>query len=324
MEEYDVLIIGGGPAGLCAAINGSSEGLRVALLDSADVLGGQALASYSIENYPMPSGIDNITGARLMAGFVDQALAFGTRIINPCRAVRLSMDGEGPWKIVITDDFQELRAKCIIISTGLSWRRLNARGIEKFMGRGVYYGVPGSIRRYKGAIGVVGGANSAGQAVLQLARYATTAYIIARSPLAKSMSTYLIERIRTTANIAIIENATVVECLGNKNLTSVDLMIDGAKEDTSVTLEKLFIYIGAIPHTAWLHGTVELNKNRFILTDADLPSFRNLHPCETSMRGVFAAGDVRYGQAVKRITGAIGDGITALQSCHRFCSDTEW
>lgn len=318
MKTYDTLIVGGGPAGLCAAINGASEGLNVAILDAAPSLGGQARESSRIENYPLPHPLeDGVTGEQLMSGFTAQAAKFGVDIFCPVRAAHIEMDGN--WKKVTTTDFQEFHAKCVILSMGLSYRRLEAKNIGRFMGRGVYYGVPGHLNKFTGkTVGVVGAANSAGQAVLKIAESAKKVYLIARSPLEKAMSTYLIARIKAVRNIEVLVGATVDEVDGNGGLKSMVVKVGEMTNQYETDL--LFIYIGAIPHTAWLLGSVQMDKNKFILTDVDLKG-RTTLPCETSMPGVFAAGDVRHGQGVKRITGAIGDGIAALQSCHRYCSN---
>lgn len=317
-NTYDTLIVGGGPAGLCAAINGASEGLRVAILDAAPSLGGQARESSRVENYPLPYPLqDGVSGEQLMSGFTAQAAKFGVDIFCPVRAAHIEMDGS--WKVVTTNDFQEFRAKCVILSMGLSYRRLDADNIGRYMGRGVFYGVPGHLNKFAGkTVGVVGAANSAGQAVLKIAESAKKVYLLARSPLEKAMSSYLIERIKATTNIEVLVGAEIKAVDGNGTLKCIYLKGgNGGK----IMMDYLFIYIGAIPHTAWLLGAIEMDKSRFILTDVDLPGGGPRLPCETSMSGVFAAGDVRVGQAVKRITGAIGDGIAALQSCHRYCSN---
>ena len=317
---YDTVIVGGGPAGLCAAINGASEGLKVAILDAAPSLGGQARESSRVENYPLPyCAHDGVTGDELMNGFTAQAHKFGVDIFCPVRAAHIGADG--PWKVVTTTDFHEVRAKCVILSMGLSYRRLEAKNIGRFMGRGVYYGVPGHLNKFHNkTVAVIGGANSAGQAVLKIAESAKKVYLVARSELAKAMSTYLIDRIKATENIEVV-SGEVVAVEGNGGLRKGYVKHGGSGFVKLFDMDLMFIYIGAIPHTAWLLGDVEMDKNKFILTDGDLVGSAGKLPCETSMTGVFAAGDVRHGQAVKRITGAIGDGITALQSCHRYCSN---
>lgn len=320
---YDTVIIGGGPAGLTAAINGASEGLRVAILDSGPTLGGQAKESAAIENYPLPYSVyKGVTGDDLMMGFARQAGKFGADILPMTTAARVVLDGKE--KIVTTTDFAELRAKTVLLSMGLSYRRLEAKGISRFMGRGVFYGIPSSVRSLAGkSVMLIGGANSAGQAALRLARTAAKVHVIVRGDIGKQMSQYLIDRIVSTNNIEVFEGASVKEFYGRKALERSDVAV--GNDTVKLPISYCFIYIGAVPYTAFLMGSVELDDKRFVLTDNDLPAELRVGrlPNETSMSGVFAAGDVRHGQVVKRITGAVGDGISSLQSCHRYCA-TNW
>jgi thioredoxin reductase (NADPH) len=321
MKAYDLIVVGGGPAGLCAAINGASEGLRTVLIDESATFGGQARSSAAIENYPLPitDAERGVTGEELMEGFASQAAKFGVDLIGHCSAARLDIAENR--RIITTSDFEQLEAKAVILSVGLKWRKLEADGIGR-MPAGVFYGVP-AVRKFTGKRAVVvGGANSAGQAVVRLARENCKVKLVSRSPLEKQMSSYLIERIRSMPNVEVCENCAVdsVQAKGGK-LCSVKL----STENEPWATDYLFIMIGAIPHTAWLYGTLALDPKRFILTDADLPDsawqhHRHPFPCETSIPGVFAAGDVRFGSGVKRITGAVGDGINALQSVHRVCA----
>lgn len=208
--ETDLLVIGGGPAGLSAAINGSSEGLRVRVLDSGHTLGGQAKESSAIENYPgFPEGI---TGADLMSSFVRQAHKFNTSMLCPIGAARVWREDDRVH--VMTEDYQEHVARAALLSIGLSYRRLPAKGIGPLMGRGVFYGMPpGRWSPTKSCqVMVVGGANSAGQAVLKLAsNQRASVRLVIRKTIDRQMSTYLIDRIRAMENVEVCENCEVVE-----------------------------------------------------------------------------------------------------------------
>lgn len=316
---YDTLIVGGGPAGLTAAINGASEGLRVAILDTEATLGGQAKESASIENYPLPYSVkDGVTGDDLMTGFAAQAAKFGATIFPMTTAARIELNGKE--KIVTTTDFVQFRAKTVLLTMGLSYRRLDIPGMGEYMGRGAYYGVPSFVRSLNNKnVAIVGGANSAGQAAMRMARTAKRVTLIIRSTIDKMMSQYLIDRITNTPNIDVLEGAEVKGLTGKRELECAKVSVSGA--NVKLDISCMFIYIGAVPYTAWLLGSVAMDERRFILTDIDLPKEegKTYLPNETSMSGVFAAGDVRHGQFVKRITGAVGDGISSLQSCHRYC-----
>lgn len=312
--ECDLLVIGGGPAGLSAAINGSSEGLNVCLIDSGSVLGGQARESSAIENYPgFPAGI---TGDELMGRFVEQAGKFTTKMYAPLAAARLHVDDNR--LIVLTEDYQEFASRAVILTLGLNYRRLNVPGIGQLMGRGVYYGMPNFVQCHGCNVGVVGGANSAAQAALFLARdTATQVSMFVRTKVHMQMSTYLEERIRKCPNIHIFEDTELVD-VGEQS----KMKLTGAKDNhgTVHALDYLFIFIGALPRTLWLDGCLDMSAKKFVLTGPlVIPSHnaRIVLPFETSIPGVFAAGDVREG-STKRIAAAIGEGSAALAMTHQY------
>lgn len=313
MLKSDLLIVGGGPAGLAAAINAASEGLSVRLLDNGDLLGGQAKESSAIENYPgFPDGI---TGPALMHNLVRQAVKFDCQFVCPTIAQRIERHGNELQ--VTTDDYQEFSAKAVLLTLGLQYRRLPAIGISSLLGRGVSYGMPtGRIPNNKPCtVAIVGGANSAGQAVLRLAQNKKAKIkLIIRKTIETQMSKYLITRIRAMENVEVIEGAEVV-AVGSHQGKLTDLVLEYAdKSVTQVLLQYMFIFIGANPKTLWLKGTIDLDKHNYILTGGDKP------PYETSMRGVFAAGDVRSG-SVKRISAASGEGSSVLNYIHKYLGE---
>ncbi len=318
MNLYDLVIVGGGPSGLSAAINGASEGLSVLLLDSAMSLGGQAKESAAIENFPgFPDGV---TGEKLMANMVQQAMKFGCATSVPSMVVRLVHDGDIHR---VEDDHGDLyEGRTVLLSNGLSYRRHNAAGIGQFMGRGCYYGA-GPRPTEKCEIAVVGGANSAGQAVLSLARnHRASVKLLVRKTLEVQMSQYLIDRIRLTPNIEVCENCELLETRGRGRLETT--VVKWEDDTLEIPTDYLYIYIGAVPRTWWLSGSsIELDKRGFVLTDGDIGPrashavfFDGPLPFETSVPGVFAAGDVRA-NSVKRIASAVGEGAQALQMIHK-------
>ncbi len=321
-RDCDLLIVGGGPSGLSAAINGASEGLKVVLLDAALQLGGQARESHAIENYPMPDGYEEgTTGEKLMGGFIRQAVKFQTEMLNPVRASSISKD-RGCW-MVETEDFQEFAARAVILAPGLNYRRHEARGLSPYLGRNVFYGMPPNLSNLLGCtVVVVGGANSAGQAVLRLARLRRAKVkVLCRRPLRETMSTYLIERIEKShkygtkdAVIEVVDGAEVLQIFGKKHMTDLCYRRNGIVQ--SIPADHLLFYIGAVPQTAWLRRTVDLDDHNFILTGPDLkePKFHTL-AFETSCPGIFAVGDVRFG-STKRIANATGEGAGGLQMVH--------
>lgn len=315
----DLIIIGGGPCGLSAAINAASEGLSVRLIDDMPRLGGQALESNAIENYPgFPSGI---TGEALMSAMVVQAMRFNVVFSCPLRVHTLYRDDAGNI-VVMTDDYQNYTARSVLLALGLQYRRLMADNIGSMMGRGVYYGMPPfAIPRTKQCIvGIVGGANSAGQAALKVAENKkATVHMFIRKTIGHQMSTYLVERILDTKNIMVCEGCEVRAVFGQQWLTHVAYSTPD-NEYVKIKMDDMFIFIGAVPRTLWLDGSVQLDESRYVRTGGGVtPSTMDMKPMhyETSIPGVFAAGDVRA-YSTKRISAAVGEGSAVVQMIHRY------
>lgn len=315
--ESDLLVIGAGPAGLCAAINASSEGLLTTVVDNGAFLGGQAKESSAIENYPgFPSAI---TGNELMGRFVEQAIKFDTRFVSPVTISKLArVDGV---LTAYSDDYQTFTAKAVLISIGLSYRRLAADGISKLVGRGIYYGAPSAKipMNEECEVAIIGGANSAGQAAVKLSENTGAQInIFVRRKITDGMSAYLIDRIRNRPNIKVFEGCEIVSVSGEHELEGVTYSCNG--DLNQMGMDYMFVFIGATPKTFWLDGQVQLDSNKYILTGRDVAvtgaEIAPL-PYETSMPGVFAAGDVRSG-STKRVASAGGEGATALQNIHAY------
>ena len=318
--ESDLLIIGGGPAGLSAAINGASEGLNVRILDSGSILGGQAKESAAIENYPgFP---DSITGEALMGSFVRQSIKFSTNIVSNVAAAQLDRDEAKGRFVITTDDYQEYVTKSVLLALGLSYRRLQAEGLSPLMGRGAFYGRPLGMLAptRKCEVAVIGGANSAGQCVVKMASNPKVhVRMIIRKKLTDQMSTYLVDRIRALPNVEVCEGCEVISAQGKTCLERIIVRkTEGAvKTDTVYDTDNMFIFIGATPRTLWLKASrVEMDDHNYIQTWMDT-SRREALPYETSIHGVFAAGDVRSG-SIKRIAAAIGEGAGALPMIHKY------
>lgn len=326
-HESDLLIVGGGPAGLSAAINAASEGLKTTILEGSSQLGGQAKESNAIENFlGFPDGV---TGEVLMRGAIKQAIKFDTSIVCPASAALLRRDGD---RLIITSqDEEEFVGKAVILANGLNYRRLGADGLGSVMSRGAHYGMPAgqySISK-RCEVAVVGGANSAGQAVLKLAQNKNASIkMIVRSTLEKGMSEYLVERIRSAPNIEVCEGCEVTRVDGGSHLEQIVVKsADGSC--TEMKMDHLFIFIGAQPRTLWLRGVVQLDEKKYISTDGDVDLRHRADgdwptplPYETSVPGVFAAGDIRLG-STKRVSVAIGEGAAALQMVHRHLARLE-
>lgn len=322
---YDVVIVGGGPAGLANAVYAASEGLRTVIVESS-AAGGQAGTSSMIENYlGFPAGV---TGADLAQRATTQAKRFGAEILTGQAVVGLRR--EDPYRVVVLADGTELTTYTVVITTGMSARMLTAPGLERWQGMGVYYGAAMSeAARYRGRdICVVGGANSAGQGALFFSRYARKVTMVIRAPaLEPVMSQYLVDRIRATPNIEVIGNVEVEGVQGDDELRCVLLksVKDGAPRNLATSA--MFIFIGVMPHTKAFAELLECDPSGFILTGSDLPVehgrprgwplARQPFMFEASIPGVFAAGDVRSG-ANRRVAAAVGEGSAAVYSVHRY------
>src|SRR5215207_94386 len=322
MPFYDLIIIGGGPAGLAAAVYGASEGLSTLLIER-QAPGGQAGMSSNIENYlGFPSGL---TGSNLARRAVAQAIRFGAEILTPQEAVGIRVDG--PYRIVKLRDGTEISCHVVIIACGVSYRNLDGvKGIEKLTGAGVYYGASMvDALSVKGEdVFMVGGANSAGQAAIHFAKYAKTVTLLVRGDtLNKSMSRYLIHQINETPNIRILLNSKVTEVHGENRLEFITITNTQTRQLQTVPASGLYIFIGAVPHTDAAVGLIERDANGFILTGQDLMQNGHMRPrgwtldrqpflLETNVPGIFAAGDVCHG-STKRVATGVGEGSIAVQ-----------
>jgi len=326
-DFYDLAIIGGGPAGLAAAVYGASEGLHTVMVER-EAPGGQAGMSSRIENYlGFPTGL---SGGDLARRAVVQAQRFGVEILSPQEAVNVRT--ESPYRIIKLADGSEMSCHALMVATGVQWRRLEAPGTDKLRGAGVYYGGGATeALSCKGeTIYVVGGANSAGQAAMNFAKYAQSVVVLVRGEgLAATMSQYLIDQIQQTSNIQIWTHASVAEVHGDKRLEEISVFCSDTNKVERVPASSMFIFIGAMPRTEWLAGLVERDDRGFILTGPDL--IRNgEHPkgwsldrdpflLETNIPGIFAVGDVRHG-SVKRVASGVGEGSVAVQFIHQYLS----
>lgn len=324
-QLYDVVVVGGGPAGLANAVYAASEGLRTVIVES-QATGGQAGTSSMIENYlGFPAGV---TGADLAARASAQAKRFGAEILTGQAVVGIRR--EDPYRVVLLADGTELSTYTVIITTGMSARTLTVDGIEALQGVGVYYGAAMTeAARYRDRdICIVGGANSAGQGALFFSRYARKVTMLVRAPdLLPMMSQYLVDRIRAAPNIDVIGGVEVDEVHGTTALEGVTVKHVSSGERQHIPLSAMFIFIGVQPHTKAFEGTIERDDFGFILTGTDLPMehgrprgwplTRQPFAFETSIPGVFAAGDVRAG-ANRRVAAAVGEGSAAVYSVHRY------
>ncbi|MEO8371220.1 MAG: FAD-dependent oxidoreductase [Candidatus Solibacter sp.] len=317
---YDLVVVGGGPAGLAAAVYGASEGLQTAVLEHT-APGGQAGSSMRIENYlGFPTGL---TGSELAGRAILQANKFGVHLSVPSRVNQLAF--ENGYTVVKMDDGQSVTAKCLLIASGADYRRLDVEGCERFEGTGVYYAATvaeGQLCTGADVI-VVGGGNSAGQAAVFLSQHARSVMILIRGDdLYKSMSSYLVHRIEQTPNIKLVCGTTIRRLQGDTHVHAAELVNHKTGEERTVPVQGVFSFIGADPRTAWLPEEIERDAKGFVRTGGDVaqsPAWkgRPVQPflLETSRPGVFAAGDVRSG-SVKRVASAVGEGSMAVQFVH--------
>jgi thioredoxin reductase (NADPH) len=331
-EYYDMIVVGAGPAGLAAAVYGASEGLKTLLVER-QAPGGQAGTSSNIENYlGFPAGL---TGADLTRRAVAQARKFGAEILTPQEVTALRVE-EGGLKVLTLGDGSEVSGKAVLVATGVSYRRLDVPGAEALIGRGLYYGaaMTDALSCRDEPVYIVGGGNSAGQAAVYFARYASEVNILVRGPgLAETMSRYLIDQIEATPNISLHARTHVAAVHGDEHIESLTLACaDGSTR--TVPAASLYVFIGAEPRTDWLDGLATRDPYGFVVTGADLPReagpngsrvagwplAREPFLLETNVPGLFCAGDVRH-QSVKRVASAAGEGAIAIMFTHRYLAE---
>jgi thioredoxin reductase (NADPH) len=327
-EFYDLIVIGGGPAGLGAAVYGASEGLRTVLVEKK-ATGGQAGQSSRIENYlGFPDGV---SGAQLTDRARRQAQKFGAEVLTARDVTGLAVRGSA--REITFGDGSKIAAHAVVLATGVAYRALRAEGIERLTGQGVYYGSASTEAQScsGGDVYIVGGANSAGQAAIFFSRYARTVTLLVRGPsLERSMSYYLIEQLRGIGNIRVRLATTVTAVEGDEHLERVTLRDAGTGATETVATNHLFVFIGAAPRTDWLGDTVVRDAHGFVCTGPDLvregrrpPGWtldRDPFYLESSVPGVFVAGDVRS-QSVKRVASAVGEGAMAVALVHRYLEE---
>jgi thioredoxin reductase (NADPH) len=324
-DFYDMVVVGGGPAGLGAAVYGASEGLRTVLVERR-ATGGQAGQSSRIDNYlGFPDGV---SGAQLTDRARRQATRFGAEVLTTRDVVGLAANGSA--RTVYFADGGQIDAHTVILATGVSYRRLAAPGLNELTGRGVFYG--SALTEAANCAGqdvyVVGGANSAGQAAVHFARHARSVTMLVRGPsLRESMSDYLIRQIESTPAITVRTCTEVVDCHGGDHLEGLTLRDNDSGKEESVEGQWLFVFIGAAPGTDWLDGVVVRDDHGFVVAGPDLvvdgqrpqgwPLDRDPYHLETNIPGVFVAGDVRA-DSVKRVASAVGEGAMAVTLVHRY------
>jgi thioredoxin reductase (NADPH) len=325
VEFYDLAIVGGGPAGLAAAVYGASEGLRTVMIER-EAPGGQAGLSSRIENYlGFPAGL---SGRDLARRAVVQATRFGVEILSPQEAASVRI--EGPYRIIEMADGSKVSCHALLLAMGVQWRNLGVPGEDRLRGAGVYYG--GGVTEAMSCKGetvyVVGGANSAGQAAINFAGYAEkVVMMIRRESLAATMSQYLIDQIKKTPNIEVWPQSSVAEVHGDEHLEEISVHCSTTGTTDRVPARSLFIYIGALPRTNWLGDLVQRDARGFILSGPDLlrdgkrplgwTIERDPSLLESSVPGIFVVGDVRHG-SVKRVASGVGEGAVAIQFVHQY------
>jgi thioredoxin reductase (NADPH) len=321
---YDLIIVGGGPAGLAAAVYGASEGLKTLLIER-EAPGGQAGTSSRIENYlGFPSGL---SGADLARRAVAQAQRFGVEILSQ-EVTNLRVQDQ--YRLLTLGDGAEVSCHALLIATGVSWRKMDVPGIDALTGAGVYYGaaMTEALSCKGDDVYLIGGANSAGQAALHFAKYARCVTLLVRgASLEQGMSQYLVDELRALPTVRVWLNASVTSVQGKTQLERITIAHSDTGETEVIPAKSLFIFIGASPRTDWLDGVVERDANGFILAGPSLmqngkrpegwPLDRDPYLLETSVPGIFAAGDVMH-ESVKRVASAVGGGSIAVMFIHQY------
>lgn len=317
-DDYDVVIIGGGPAGLAAAVYGGSEGLRTMMIER-EAPGGQAGTSSRIENYlGFPGGI---SGSDLANRAFRQAKRFGTEIIVTRWVEQVDATPDG--HVVRLDGEDAVKTKTVVLATGVTWRRLEAEGAERLVGRGVYYGAARTeaLSTRGKDIFLIGGGNSAGQAAMFFSNYARSVTLLIRgTSLEKSMSSYLIEQLRSKKNIAVETETTVVTVAGDPHIETISTRDERTRAVTQRHADALFTFIGADADTSWLGSNIERDKLGYVLTGRDIAHWtqsRPPYPLETSVPGFFAVGDVRS-SSIKRVASGVGEGSVVIAHIHQY------
>jgi len=325
-DAYDVVIVGGGPAGLAAAVYGASEGLSTLMVERT-AAGGQAGTSSRIENYlGFPAGL---SGDDLSGRARQQAERFGAELVVARTAqALLPAGGTSAAHAVRLEDGVEIAARAVVLAMGVKWRRLGFPGVERFTGRGVFYGAARtealSMRGKR--VHLIGGGNSAGQAAMLFSNYAEQVSLLVRGPaLAASMSTYLTRQLDSKANITVEVNTEVLACSGERSLRSLTLRDRESASEREVGCDGLFVFIGAMAETEWLGGSVQRDRLGFVCTGshvqaANWPLERDPMLLETSVPGVFAAGDTRS-ESIKRVASSVGEGSMAIAFVHQHLAE---
>lgn len=326
-DLYDTVIIGAGPSGLAAAVYAASEGLKTLLIDKR-APGGQAGTSSRIENYlGFPNGL---SGADLTRRAITQATRFGTEFLSPKEVAGLEFND--PYKSILLKSGEKINTKSVVITTGVNYRQLETKGMDKLLGAGIYYGAANTEASFcsEKTVMVVGGGNSAGQAAMYLSKFAKEVFIlIRRENLKESMSSYLIDQLEMTGNITLLTHGEVKEVKGEAQLEEAVVSFKNG-ENKSFKISALFIFIGAQAVTQWLPENVIKDRQNFILTGIDLKNHVNFkklwkkerdpYLLETSVPGVFSGGDVRSG-AMNRVASAVGEGAMAISMVHKYLAE---
>ena len=319
-DHYDLVIVGGGPAGLAASVYGASEGLRTVMVES-EAPGGQAGQSSRIENYlGFPQGL---SGSDLARRATDQARRLGAELLTVRDVVGLRAEGAG--RFVELRGGSILSANCVLVASGVAYRKLEAPGFAELTGAGVYYGAAVTEARACAdqSVVIIGGANSAGQAAVYFSGYASKVTMLVRGPsLEKSMSHYLIEQIEEHPNVEVRTQSSAAAATGEDGRLKSVLVRGPDGEETPLDADVCFVFIGASPRTDWLEGVVARDERGFILAgpevqDAGWPLARDPYVLETSVPGVFVAGDVRA-RSIKRVASAVGEGSMAVSLIHEY------